>query len=116
MSLKGLVVDESGNLCFAQTTGYSYCAFASAVCAGRLLDLNSEEMLNAFGIAAATLPVPSATKYGLELPRPMTKYAMYGTIGEVGVTAALLAKEGFTGERSVLEGDKGLWRVTRSPH
>ena len=28
-----------------------------------------------------------------------------------GVTAALLAREGFTGELSVLDGDKGLWRT-----
>lgn len=111
LSQQGLRIDETGELKFAPVTGYSYAAFAATVAAGRLLDLDADQMLNAFGITAATLPLPSATTFGLALPRPMTKYAMYGTLGEVGVTAALLAKEGFTGELSALDGDKGLWRT-----
>jgi 2-methylcitrate dehydratase PrpD len=114
MSLQSLVMTPEGKLQFATVSGYSCIAFASAVCAGRLLDLNAEQMLNAFGITAASAPLPASSQFGISLPRPMTKYAMYGTTGEVGVVAALLAKEGFTAEHSVLDGEKGFWRVVSS--
>lgn len=114
MSLQSLLVTEEGKFQFGPVSGYSCIAFASAVCAGRLLGLNSEQMLHAFGITAASAPLPASSQFGRALPRPMTKYAMYGTTAEAGVVAALLAQQGFTAEQSVLDGDQGFWRVVGS--
>ncbi|MCG2621307.1 MmgE/PrpD family protein [Arthrobacter sp. I2-34] len=114
MSLRSLVVNEQGELQFAQVSGYSSVVFGATVAAGRLLGLDPDQMRHAFGIAAASAPLPSSSQFGRELPRPMTKYALYGALGEAGVTAALLAREGFTAEQSVLDGDRGFWRVVGS--
>ncbi|WP_158592302.1 MmgE/PrpD family protein [Noviherbaspirillum sedimenti] len=114
MSLKGLMVTPEGEQKFAPVSGYSWGAFGAVVCAGRLLGLNYEQMLNAINITASTIPVAASGKFGETLPRPMTKYAMYGTLGEAGIVAALLAKEGFTGEPAMLDGDNGLWRMLGS--
>ncbi|WP_129778400.1 MmgE/PrpD family protein [Peristeroidobacter soli] len=114
MSLRSLIVTEEGKFQFGPVSGYSCIAFASTVCAGRLLGLNREQMLHAFGITAASAPLPASSQFGRVLPRPMTKYAMYGTTAESGVVAALLAQGGFTAERGVLDGEQGFWRVVGS--
>lgn len=114
MSLQSLIVTDDGKFQFGPVSGYSCVAFASVVCAGRLLGLTPEQMLHAFGITAASAPLPASSQFGRVLPRPMTKYAMYGTTAEAGVVAALLAQQGFTAEQSVLDGDQGFWRVVGS--
>ena len=44
----------------------------------------------------------------------MTKYGMYGTMAEAGVTSARLAAEGFAGDPTILDGDRGFWRIMGS--
>jgi 2-methylcitrate dehydratase PrpD len=114
LSLEALTVGPDGKFQFGPVTGYSWIGIGATVAAARLLGLDEDQMHHAYGIAAATLPLPGATRFGSAPPRPMTKYALYGAIAEAGVRAALLAKAGFTGERDVLDGARGLWRVVGS--
>ncbi len=114
LSLEALMVGEDGRFRFGPVTGYSWVGIGAAVAAGRLLELDAGKMHQAIGIAAATIPLPGAARFGAALPRPMTKYAMYGAIAQAGVLAALFAGAGFTAERDVLDGDKGLWRIAGS--
>ncbi|MGH7772954.1 MAG: MmgE/PrpD family protein [Candidatus Binatia bacterium] len=83
--------------------------FGSAVAAGRLLVLNKREMVNALGIAG------SYSGGLLEFSRcqegAMIKRLHLGKAAEGGVTAALLAKRGFAGPESVLEGRFGFCRA-----
>ena len=90
--------------------GMGWVSFGSTVAAGRLLGLDHDQMRNAFGIAAAHTPLPVAGKRSH--PKPMGKYAMFGPIGQAGVTAALLAKAGFTAHQNIFDGPDGLWRMT----
>ena len=80
--------------------------FGAAVAAGRLLRLNERQMANALGIAA------SYSGGLIEFSRcregAMVKRLHLGKAAEGGVTAALLASEGFTGPESVLEGKFGF--------
>ena len=85
----------TGTVEIAPVAGLSWAAFASTVAAGRLLGLDGDGMAQAFGITVATAPLPIAGQWGnLPAPRPMTKYGMYGTMAEAGVTAARLAAGG----------------------
>src|SRR5690606_39658938 len=59
-------------------------------------------------------PLPTSGKFGLDLPRPMTKYGLYGEMAQGGVMAALLAHRGFTADTTVLDGERGLWRMAGS--
>ncbi len=80
--------------------------FAGAVAAGRLLGLNQSKMVNALGIAG------SYSGGLIEFSRcregAMVKRLHLGKAAEGGVTAALLASEGFAGPESVLEGKFGF--------
>src|SRR5918992_657826 len=80
--------------------------FGGAVAAGRLLGLNQSQMVNSLGIAG------SYSGGLIEFSRcregAMVKRLHLGKAAEGGVTAALLASEGFAGPESVLEGKFGF--------
>ena len=115
LSLRHIDLLDDGSVEIAPVAGLSWAAFASTVAAGRLLGLDGDGMAQAFGITVATAPLPIAGQWGnLPAPRPMTKYGMYGTMAEAGVTAARLAAEGFAGDPTILDGDRGFWRIMGS--
>ena len=115
LSLRHIDLLDDGTVEIAPVAGLSWAAFASTVAAGRLFGLDPDGMAQAFGITVATAPLPIAGQWGnLPAPRPMTKYGMYGTMAEAGVTAARLAGEGFAGDPTILDGDRGFWRIMGS--
>lgn len=83
--------------------------FGSAVAAGKILGLGEREMVHALGIAG------SYSGGLLEFSRcqdgAMIKRLHLGKAAEGGVTAAHLARSGFTGPESVLEGRFGFCRA-----
>jgi 2-methylcitrate dehydratase PrpD len=83
--------------------------FGAAIAAGRLLNLNEKETVNALGIAG------SYSGGLIEFSRcqegAMIKRLHLGKAAEGGVTAALLASRGFAGPESVLEGKFGFCRT-----
>jgi 2-methylcitrate dehydratase PrpD len=83
------------------TTG----VFGAAAAAGRLLGLSEQQMRWAFGLAA-TQPVGLREMFGT-----MTKSFHPGRAAQNGLTAAVLAKEGFTSSEVGLEGRTGWAHV-----
>ncbi len=82
--------------------------FGAAVAAGHLLRLDAAAMANALGLAG------SLAGGLLEFARGdggMVKRLHLGRASEAGVLAASLAGDGFTGPRTVLEGEFGFLRV-----
>src|SRR5262249_45731300 len=82
--------------------------FGAAVAAGHLMGLDSSAMTNALGIAG------SLCGGLLEFARGdggMVKRLRLGRGSEAGVLAASLAAAGFTGPRTVLEGEFGFLKV-----
>lgn len=81
----------------------------SALVAGRLMGLDAERMTNAMGIAG------SLCSGILEFVRAgsggMVKRLHLGRASESGVLAASLARDGFTGPETVLEGEFGILKV-----
>ncbi len=83
-------------------------AFGGAIIAGRLLKLTTEQMTMALGIAG------SLGSGLLEFSRSgggMVKRLHLGRAAESGVLAATLAKNGFSGPATVLEGKFGYMNV-----
>lgn len=82
-------------------------AFGCAATAGRLLGLNEKQMVNAFGIAG------SQTAGSMEFLNngAYTKRLHPGWAAHAGIVAAILAKEGFTGPDTILEGDAGFLKA-----
>ena len=75
--------------------------FGSAAACGRLLGLDGRQMTCALGIAASQ-PVGLKIQFG-----SMTKSFHAGRAAQNGLTAALMAAQGFTASETVLEGKDG---------
>ncbi len=91
--------------------------FGSTLAAGSLLGLGSEQMHNAMGIASATAPIPRVRERPVEgeAVRPILKSA-WGWAAQAGLRAALLARQGMSGQRRALDGELLLWEQKRPPH
>ena len=79
--------------------------FGAAAAAGKILALDDQEMVHALGIAgtqAAGL---------IEVFGTMSKPLNVGRAAQGGVTAALLAEQGFTSSNHILESSKGFCRA-----
>jgi 2-methylcitrate dehydratase PrpD len=96
-------------------TGYGTTIVGGAMGAGLLLGLDRQQLLNCFGVAGYMAPVPALGKY-LRLPySPTAKYTSAGWVALGSVMAARLAAAGYSGDREVLDGDFGFWRMCASP-
>lgn len=96
-------------------SGYgSHQGFAATVAAGRLLKLDVERMVHAFGIYGTFAPLPSSAQWNWR-NRPLTwTKDMVAWPSVSGINAALLAESGFLGPRTILEGERGFWRMQSS--
>jgi len=88
-------------------------AFVAAVTAGHLLKLSAEQMQHAIGIAGSLGAGLMAAQEGA-----MVKRLHAGRAAQGGMTAALLAKKGFTGISDVIEAGYGgfLSAIARTPN
>jgi len=78
--------------------------FGATATAGKLLGLNEEQMVNAFGIAYSQ--TSGTTQMYLDCV--MTKTLQSGFASREGAFSALLAQKGFTGTRNTFEGFGGF--------
>jgi 2-methylcitrate dehydratase PrpD len=85
--------------------------FGSVAAASKLLNLNAYCAAQAIAIAGANAPVASVMKTVYGTDGPTMAKNNFGTAAETGVTAALLAAEGFAGPLDVFEGETGFWRM-----
>lgn len=109
-------MDGNGQMALPGVRGHSWVAYAATVATGRCLALSTDAMRSAFGLTAALAPLPSAGNWQRSgPPRTMMKYGMFGAFAQAGVTAAMLAAAGYTGEPAMLDGPHGLWRMLGSP-
>jgi 2-methylcitrate dehydratase PrpD len=77
--------------------------FSSAAAVGKVIGLDAERQLNAFGIAGSM--AGGLTEFAWN--GAMTKRLHIGLANRAGLEAAYLARRGFTGPETVLEGDFG---------
>jgi 2-methylcitrate dehydratase PrpD len=86
--------------------------FGAAVTASKMLGLTAEQMLNAVGIAGSM----AAGSMEFLAEGAWTKRIHPGLAAQNGIQAAMLAAEGFTGPRHILEGRDGfLHGYSRNP-
>src|SRR5215471_8694416 len=83
--------------------------FGAAIAAGRFLKLDAGAMTNALGIAGSLCG--GLMEFARSGSGAMVKRLHIGRACEAGVLAAGLARDGFTGPLSVLEGEAGFLRV-----
>ncbi len=90
--------------------------FGAVAAAAKCLDLDLDQTLNAYGTAGATAPLPNSQKWGWEAEERPIHWAKEptGWPSWAGTLAALLAEDGFVGNRYILDGDKGFWAMAGS--
>nr|WIE91255.1 MmgE/PrpD family protein [Mesorhizobium sp. WSM4875] len=90
--------------------------FSAVSAASKCLKLDLARTLNAYGTAGATAPLPNTQKWGWELDERPIHWAKEptGWPSWTGTIAALLAEDGFVGNRFILDGDKGFWAMAGS--
>lgn len=81
--------------------------FGAAAAAGKLLGLNKDELVHALGNAGSI----AAGLWEFLRDGAMTKHLHPANAAKNGVTVALLAKDGFTGPKYILEGKKGFFNA-----
>jgi 2-methylcitrate dehydratase PrpD len=108
MSRIGLASDNTAEKVGFHSPGITG-TYGSTVAAGRLFGLTDDEMVRAFGIAGSLcsglLAFSKAGNGG------MVKRLHTGRASESGVLAARLAKSGFTGPDTILEGKFGVFEA-----
>ena len=101
---------EKGKVIFSPVSGHGPAVFGAAIGAGKILNLDSEKMASAIGIAGYAGPPNTFRKWTDTAPVRMTKYGPPGFTAEVGVRAALLADMGYRGDTNIFEGVFSYWR------
>lgn len=93
--------------------GYTNTTFGGVVAASRLIGLNEQEAANAFGIAGSSIPVSAKFKWLRTWPphfiKPSSNWT--GWCAQLAVVSALLAKKGYTGDTTILDGEWGFWQM-----
>ena len=87
--------------------------FATPFCAGKLLDLSVEQLVNAAGICASRTGSVGAVTAG---KLTMMKNTVDPWATRMGVESALLAKRGYTGPEHIFDGKEGLFHVYGHAH
>jgi len=103
---------DKGKIIFAPVSGHGSAIFGAAVGAGKILDLSSEKMANAIGIAGYAAPPSTFRKWTDTVPCRMTKYGPPGFTAEAGVRSALLANMGYCGDTDIFDGEYCYWRFS----
>lgn len=91
--------------------------FGAVTAVGKILDLDVEGMLNAFGIAGPWAAMPHSGKFGNPLEEGRQISFVKDNVSrpaQAGLSAALLAKKGWIGNKSILDGEKGFWIMSGS--
>ena len=86
--------------------------FAAAAAAGKLRELSEDALVNAFGICGSQ--ASGIIEYLTD--GSWTKRLHPGWNAHAGITATLLARAGFTGPETVLEGGHGLYAAFAGGH
>ncbi len=92
---------------FWHTTG-TCGTFGACAAAGKLLGLDRDQLVWAIGNAGTQ----AAGLWEFISEGAMSKHLHAGKAGYNGLLAALLAKEGFTGSTTVIDGERGFCRAT----
>lgn len=95
---------------WGQRAGQAYSNFGAAAGAAKLLPLDHERMCHALGISGHLCQVLTHVRFTFSDYRHLTKYGMPGWQNTGGMTAALLAEMGYTGDLTLFDGEYNFFQ------
>lgn len=102
---------DGGQFRWSQLVGNGGDAFGAATACGVLGGFSADTLANALGLAGWTAPTAKAANMATRTAFNSFKYAPYGCVAQVGLTAAALAEEGYVGEHDVLDITPGFFEA-----
>ena len=81
--------------------------FASTGTAGKILELNEEQLLNAMGIAYSQMAGDGQSARS----GAMTSYIQSGTVAKSAIESVFMAQKGITGAKNVIQGPSGFYKA-----
>lgn len=93
--------------------GYCWHSFGAGVSAGKIFGLDKEKMASCIGLTAAATPLISKT-HEEGATHPFVKGYNFAEDAAAGVLGALLARNGFLGCDTILDGPDGFWIMSGS--
>ena len=103
---------DKGKIAWPPVFGYTASTFGAAVSAAKILNLNQERIAYATAIAGYLCAPDVFRKWSDTAPIRMTKQGLFGWGAQAGVTSALLADMGYTGDTDLFQGPYCFWRYT----
>lgn len=91
---------------------FAWQGFGSAAAACKLLHLNKDQMMDAFGFTGSSTSLPTSI-HKWERPLHWVKNNFHRQT-DAGILGALMAEQGFIGPRDILDSDLGFWRMAGS--
>jgi 2-methylcitrate dehydratase PrpD len=92
--------------------GHTWAVLGPTAVAAALMNLDEDQIVNAFGFAAQHALVPYVGKW---YERPITPLKNnYGWAALGGVLSASMAAEGFKTNQRIFDGENGFWRMASS--
>jgi len=118
MAQQKMLIDEPPYYKESPRFSTSGTVFGAVAGSAKLLDFDVETLTNAFGIAGASTAVPGNIKWHHMTGHSiMTKYNCWsGWVSQLATVSVLLAEKGFTGDRTILDGEYGYWQMVGSPY
>ncbi len=113
LSMKFLDIVD-GQFKWASIAGSGFASIGTMASAGIINSLDREQMRNGFGLAGWLAPGPATGRSPRQQKFWSMKYSPYAQITHAGVMAAMYAKQGFTCDQAVLDGEDGFWKMQGS--
>ncbi|ODU06247.1 MAG: hypothetical protein ABS81_05380 [Pseudonocardia sp. SCN 72-86] len=112
-------VTPDGELVRIPGSGFSWAALGAASACARMLRLSEDETLHAIANAYVMTPLHGSllgftSAMGVRAS-PWHKYAVYGSVAEAGLQAALLAQAGLESDPTLLRRGSEFWRAFGAP-
>lgn len=92
----------------------TFLIFGALTASCKLLGLNADQVVSAFGLAGFSAPVPFLRKMGSDQKPVSWLKNNFGWAAMGGVLSALQAAAGFQGSTSILDGERGFWAMAGS--
>ena len=107
-------VPKGQKISFPAITGYSSSIFGGTLGTALLAGLDRDKIVSAMGIAGHIAPTQSMGKWVRTMPATTDKYVLSGWFNQAQLLSVSLAREGYVGDATVLDGEYGFWRFMGS--
>ncbi len=93
---------------FSKLSSHGYASLGAAVAVGLLTDQSADQLADGMGLATWLAPTAKNGYMGTRRRFNSLKYAPNGQIAHAGMTAAMMASEGYQGDRDTLDTEPGF--------